>query len=306
MKAIVLGGLGFIGVNLTKGLLERGYDVTVMDLFLPPDGCRLDGCRYVQVDFNDLSRAADEFRNAETVFHLISTTIPATSNLDPGKDVRENLVSTLRLLDLCVEYHVRRVIFPSSGGTVYGIPERLPIPETHPTNPICSYGIVKLSVEKYLHMYRCLYGLEYRVLRISNPYGPYQNFRGKQGALGIFIYKTMMGENIDIWGDGTVVRDYIYIADVVDAFLAASTTEKADERLFNIGSGHGYSLNEILKSIGEALGKKPVVSYTPGRTVDVPVSTLDISRAEQLLGWKPATSMKDGILKTAAFLADII
>lgn len=143
----------------------------------------------------------------DVVFHLASTTLPKTSNDDPGYDVRSNVVDTIQLLEACVDAGVRKVIFASSGGTVYGVPERLPIKEDHPTNPISSYGIVKLTIEKYLGLFHYLYGLDYAALRISNPYGPYQDPAGQQGAISVFLHRILSGQPIAIWGDGEIVRE---------------------------------------------------------------------------------------------------
>src|SRR4029434_4711286 len=174
----------------------------------------------------------------EVVFHMISTTIPKSSNDNPAYDVESNLVGTLRMLEAARKAGVRKVVFASSGGTVYGIPKVVPINESHPTDPICSYGISKLAVEKYLHLYHALHGLDYCILRIGNPYGEGQRPTAAQGAVGVFLYKALHGGVIEIWGDGTVTRDYIYIGDVIQAFLKAMTYS-GEHRLFNIGAGEG-------------------------------------------------------------------
>lgn len=302
MKILILGGLGFLGVNVSRGFLLEGHSVTVIDRVVPSDDKKLPGCQYIACDFSNLATISSEFQNVDVVIHLISTTLPATSNLNIKNDISANLIGTVQFLQLCVEQNVKRIIFPSSGGTVYGIPESIPIAETHSTNPICSYGIVKLAIEKYLQLFYRLYGLDYRVLRVSNPYGPHQNYRGSQGSVGIFIWKALKGETIEIWGDGSVIRDYLYVGDMVSAFIAAAYSNQDSPKIFNIGSGQGSSLNDVLYEIEHVLQVKPLVKYTSGRGVDVPINILDVSLAETHLGWKVKSPLSDGIIKTIEFI----
>jgi UDP-glucose 4-epimerase len=231
------------------------------------------------------------------VYHFVSTTLPKTSNDDPIYDVRSNLVDTLQLLEACVAAKARRIVFASSGGTVYGVPEAVPISEAHPTNPISSYGIVKLAIEKYLGLFYHLYNLDYTALRISNPYGPYQDPMGQQGAIGVFLHRLHAGRPVSIWGDGGVVRDYLYVSDLTDALVRAAEVESR-ERVLNVGSGRGISLNELVGLIGEVVGEQPVVEYLPARALDVPASVLEIGRARAELGWSPKTEPAEGIART--------
>lgn len=233
----------------------------------------------------------------DVVFHLASTTLPKTSNDDPGYDVRSNVVDTIQLLEVCVDAGVRKVIFASSGGTVYGVPERLPIKEDHPTNPISSYGIVKLTIEKYLGLLHYLYGLDYAALRISNPYGPYQDPAGQQGAISVFLHRILSGQPIAIWGDGEIVRDYVYISDVVDALELAARSETS-RKVLNVGSGRGRSLNEILEVISGIVRREPEVEYLPARSLDVPASVMDVGNARKCLGWIPEVDLVDGVSRT--------
>jgi UDP-glucose 4-epimerase len=197
---------------------------------------------------------------------------------------------------------VSKVIFVSSGGTVYGIPRQIPIPETHATDPLCSYGICKLAVEKYLYLFQALHGLAYCVLRLSNPFGERQRIASAQGAVTTFLHKALNQEVIDIWGDGSVVRDYIYVGDAVQALLAA-IDRRADGQVINVGSGLGQSLNDILAAI-ETLNSAPVRRrYTAGRPFDVPVNTLDIARAQVVLNWRPEVPFSEGLARTARWLS---
>lgn len=297
MKSLVLGGGGFIGSHLVGRLLEEGHEVRVYDRspnrFLGTPR----GAEYVEGDLGNHGLIRDALEDVEVVFHLVSTTLPKTSNDDPGYDVRSNLVDTIQLLESCVETGVRKVVFTSSGGTVYGMPQAVPIPEDHPTDPISSYGVVKLAIEKYLALFHHLHGLDYAALRVSNPYGPYQNPAGQQGAISVFLNRIRTGEPITIWGDGRVVRDYLYISDLVEALTLAAATD-TESKLFNVGYGEGASLNELLVLMQEVVEGAPEVEYLPARSLDVPASVLDVSRAEEELGWSPSTDLAEGIART--------
>ena len=300
MKALILGGGGFIGSHLAAALLAEKHAVRVLERPYrdrSASGPHPSGLDWREGDFGnaqDIGRALD---GVDTVFHLISTTQPQSSNDDPAFDVQSNLLPTLHLLDQLRGRDGVRLIFVSSGGTVYGVPRQTPIPETHPTDPTCSYGIVKLAIEKYLALYRMLHGLDYRILRLANPYGPGQEANRAQGVVGTFLYRVTHGEQIEVWGDGSVVRDYLYISDAVSA-LQCAAAYRGDARIFNIGSGRGHSVREILGAVESVTGTRATVRYTPGRKFDVPVSILDITRAQAELGWQPAISLADGLRLT--------
>jgi UDP-glucose 4-epimerase len=237
----------------------------------------------------------------DVCYHLVSTTLPQSSNADPVFDIETNVAGTVRLLNHAVRLGVKKVVFVSSGGTVYGIPRSVPISEDHPTNPICSYGITKLAIEKYLHLYLALHGLEYTVLRLANPFGERQRIQASQGAVAVFMGKVLRGEKIEIWGDGSVVRDYVYIGDAVEAMVKAAGY-RGDERVFNIGSGKGVSLNEILEGLEAVTGQKADRRYTAARAFDVPVSVLAVARARAALGWTPTTPFTEGLRKMMAWM----
>jgi len=297
LRSLVLGGGGFIGTHLVERLLERGHPTRIYGRNSNRFRAVPRGAEYVEGELGNHGLIREAVEGAEVVFHLVSTTLPKTSNDDPIYDVRSNLVDTIQLLEACVEAGVRKVVFSSSGGTVYGPPKAVPITEEHPTNPISSHGIVKLAAEKYLGLFHHLYGLDYAALRISNPYGPYQDPLGQQGAVSVFLYRIHTGQPITIWGDGSVVRDYIYISDVVDALELVAET-KTEEKVFNIGKGQGACLNELLETIAGVVGERSEVEYLPPRPLDVPVSVLDIARAEAELGWSPRIGVVEGITRT--------
>lgn len=301
MNALVVGGCGFIGSHLVGRLVEGGYEVRVYDRSPNRFIGAPDGVEFVEGELGNHGLIREAVERVEVVYHFVSTTLPKTSNDDPIYDVRSNLVDTLQLLEACVEAGVRKVIFSSSGGTVYGPPVAVPITEDHPTNPISSYGIVKLAIEKYLGLFHHLHGLDYAALRISNPYGPLQDPAGQQGAISVFLNRIRTGQPITIWGDGGVVRDYLYVSDLVDALeLAAGTT--TERKVFNVGHGQGFSLNELVELMSSVVGVRPEVEYLPARALDVPISVLDISRVEADLGWSPKTEMEEGISRTWEWL----
>jgi len=297
MKALVIGGNGFIGTNLVDALLEDGNKVRVFDRY--PSRFRKQDPRveYMPGDFANHGEVHQAVEGMDWVFHLAYTTLPQTSNEDPVYDVRSNVIDTVQLLTECRDSKVRKIIFVSSGGTIYGVPLSVPINEQHPTDPICSYGITKLTIEKYLRLFHQLWGLDYVVTRISNPYGELQNPESKQGAVGVFLGNVRAGRPITIWGDGEVIRDYIYIGDAVQAMVKAAGYDAGPNghRIFNIGAGTGHSLNQLVDTI-RAVADRPVsVSYEPARAVDVPANVLDITRARTVLGWSPQTGLADGI-----------
>jgi UDP-glucose 4-epimerase len=284
-----------MGTHLVDRLLEGGHPVRIYGR--GPNRFRAVAQRaeYVEGELGNYGLIREAIEGMEVVYHLASTTLPKTSNDDPVYDVRSNLIDTIQLLEACVEVGVRRVVFASSVG-VYGLPETLPIAEDHPTNPISSYSISKLAIEKYLGLFRYLYGLDYIALRISNPYGPYQNPMRQQGVVSIFLHRLYMGQPLTIWGDGNTLRDYLYISDLVDALERAAEVEPR-ERVLNIGSGNGISINELLELIAEVVGEQPTVKYLPARAIDIPASVLDIHRAKANLGWSPHTELAEGVAR---------
>ncbi len=298
MNCLVLGGNGFIGRNLCETLAATGHSVRAFDL--PPAGSegrypRIDGVSWLTGDFGDPKSIEACLDAVDIIFHLVSATNPKTSNEDPLRDLNLNVAATLRLLDLIVSRDRRpKLVYFSSGGTIYGVPREIPISEDHPNNPLCAYGAGKLAVEKYLALYQHLHGLDYRILRLANPYGKYQSLRGGQGVVTAFLSYALRGRPLEIWGDGTVVRDYLHIDDVSQAVLKAMVYD-GPERIFNIGSGRGVSLNELIEMIRQLVDRPVNCCYLAGRACDVPVNILDIRRAASHLGWSPRISLYEGM-----------
>jgi UDP-glucose 4-epimerase len=260
---------------------------------------------YLYGDFGNRGLLAESLKDIDIVFHLISTSLPKTSNDDPAYDVQSNVIETIFLLEKCVELKVGKVVFISSGGTVYGRPSHLPVSETAATEPECSYGISKLTIEKYLALFRQLHGLESVVIRPSNPYGSRQNPHGIQGAIPVFLGRVVRNEPVEIWGDGSVVRDYLYIDDLVDGICRAAFT-RSTEWIFNLGSGQGNSLNELVEIIQKVTDREVRVMYQSGRLFDLPAIYLDISRARDLLQWRPMTSLQRGVSQTWEFVRGVV
>lgn len=295
-KALVLGGNGFIGYHLIYLLMNEGWNVTVYDRAIQSRFVDWD-VNYIQGELGNQQLIRESLLGIDVVFHLAYTTIPKTSNDDPAYDIQSNVVATVNVLTECVKANVKRVVFLSSGGTVYGVPQYLPVSESHPTKPICSYGITKLMIENYLSLFRQLCGLSYAIIRPSNPYGEEQNILGTQGVIGVFLGRIASASPVVIWGDGSVTRDYFYVGDLARACVMAAESEVPD-LLVNIGSGEGVSLNVLLQIIRDTIGVTFDVRYEAGRLFDVPQVILDVVRARQMLGWEPMVSLPVGIRRT--------
>jgi UDP-glucose 4-epimerase len=295
-SCIVLGGGGFIGTNLCRRLVTSGHRVRAFGrrCLFPGD---LQGAEWYQGDFSDSSSLAAAIDSFDVVFHLVHATVPQSANLDMAGDVQMNILPSIALLELCRRLGVQRIVFSSSGGTIYGRAGQIPTPETDPTEPITAYGVSKLAIEKYLGLYEYLYGLSFRALRLANPFGPFQVALKNQGVIAAIVSRAVNNEQIEIWGDGSVVRDFIFVEDVMDA-LEAAVADESLERIFNIGSGQGTSLCEVIAAIERLLGTRLKIDWRPGRPVDVPTSVMAIDRARDSLGWQPKVPFEVGLKKT--------
>jgi UDP-glucose 4-epimerase len=303
-KALVTGGCGFIGTNLVGRLVEDGMAVNVLDVAATEGLTDARGVRFYHGDMGSSDALLNAVDGVDVVFHLAWSTIPKTSNEDPIFDVNSNVAGTLKLLQACVSKGVKKVCFISSGGTVYGVPKSAPLDEDSPTEPINSYGITKLCVEKYLMLFNRLHGLDYVVLRPSNPYGPYQNPLGQVGTVAVFMYRAMTGLPISIWGDGRVVRDFVFIGDLVEAMVRASRAGDTEHKVFNVGSGEGIAVIELLDRVRAVVGREPEVIFEERRSFDTPVNVLDNGRARAELGWSPGTGLTEGLEKTFRWMRE--
>jgi UDP-glucose 4-epimerase len=297
---LVLGGNGFIGSHLSERLVSNGYHVKVLDGFLTGRQNLefiKDKIEIIDGNFLDETILRMAMKNADYVFHYISTTIPASAKKDPVYDIQTNIIGSVKVFQLAVENKIKKIIFSSSGGTIYGEPAFLPIRETFPTDPIDPYGISKLTIEKYLHYFFLSAGLDYLILRYSNPYGERQNPFGQQGVIPIFLNQVKTGKQPVIYGDGSMIRDYIYITDAISATLAVFESN-TNEKVFNIGSGDGRSLNELISIMSKVTGKVITPKYISVNGNYIQKMVLDSSKVQKLTGWKSNISLEEGIKKT--------
>lgn len=306
MRVLVIGGSGFIGSHLVDVFRKHRLEVTVFDRRREKFRLPISGVGFVQGEMGNRGLLEQVIAEGfDGVIILASTTIPQTSNDDPCFDVQSNLVDTLSVLELCAKHKVKKVIFSSSGGTVYGSPKYLPITEEHPTDPFCSYGIVKLAIEKYLYLYHHLFGLQYIALRISNPYGVRQDPTSAQGIISVFAARLLENKPLTIWGNGGIVRDFINVKDVADLFYKALITEAVG--VFNAGSEVGVTINDLLAIIPSQLGIEPTINREPPRKVDVPAIILDCAKAKAAFDWQPHLSLEEGIAELTNWLrAEVI
>jgi UDP-glucose 4-epimerase len=301
-KILVLGADGFIGSNLIKSLQkEKKYQLFAFDLFC--DGVSKNihsfGSDLTMVPGNFLNK--DDLKKAiqdiDYVFHFVSLTTPGSSMNDPLVDIKTNLEGTINLLEECVKAGVKRVIFASSGGAIYGNQIKDRFSEDNPTNPISPYAISKLAIEKYLEYYRIHRGLDYLILRYSNPYGPGQNLMGTQGIIPIFLNLIKTGMPITVYGAGKNIRDYIYIDDAINMTKLIFNKE-TEFRLYNIGSGESVSVNKVLEIIKEVTKKKIKINSKPARDADVKKVLLNSERIRTEIDYHKTTLIKEGIEKT--------
>lgn len=297
LHVLVMGGLGFIGSHLSRALLCEGYRVRIFDKLYGSRDLIADIIGDIEVEEGDAERPDDVLRSLkdiDVVVDFIHTTVPGASMKDPSYDVQSNVVAHASWLSLLHKTRLRRIIYISSGGTVYGIPRVNPIREDHPTDPISSYGITKLAIEKYVAMYATIHKIEYRIARPANVYGEGQHLHVGQGVVSVFLDRCLKRKPIEIWGDGTVSRDYIYVADMVRGIMKL-IDHRGDGRIFNVSSGRGYSLNDIIATIRYELKIPVAVKYMTSRMFDVSVNVLDSSRFRSETGWIPQTDMVDGM-----------
>lgn len=255
----------------------------------------------MQADLADTPAISAALTGVSQVIQLVSESGPGNGNSRLIQDLETSVLPQVRFLELCQQAGVLRVVFASSGGTVYGRPLVVPIQEDHPTRPLSSYGLTKLILENYLALFTEGYGLNHVILRISNPYGPLQRFRNGQGLIANVIAHARDGTPVPVYGDGVAERDYVYVGDVCEAFHAALFRPEAVRQTVNIGSGIGRSVLEVLAAMEAMLGHPLARTHIPMRGTDVTRSVLSIDRAAAVLGWAPKTSFTDGLHKTLQF-----
>jgi UDP-glucose 4-epimerase len=302
MRVLVLGGSGFLGSHIVDKFLREKHDVTVYDLY--PERFRRSpkGIKFVTGDFGNVGALGELISGGfDAVVHCVSTTTPKSSNESPEFDIQSNVIGTLNLLDICARYKPGKLVFLSSGGTVYGdIGDLDVVDENHAVRPMCSYGVSKLAIEHYLDVYKHLRELNYVALRLSNPYGERQSPLRALGALTVFLHRTLKHQSVEVWGDGSVTRDFIYVGDVANAVYLATVNPISGT--FNVGTGVGLSLKDILTHITRVVGSEPSVTWLAPRSFDVPRIVLDATKLREATGWNNVTSLEDGIAITADWL----
>jgi UDP-glucose 4-epimerase len=303
-RVVVLGGLGFMGSHICRALLAEGAAVRIFDKLYASRDLVKDIEDRLEIAEGDIARPDDvlgALKDADTIIHLVHTTVPGSSMKDPEYDLSSNVVASVRWLSRLAETSVRRILYISSGGTVYGLPQTNPIDETHPTNPINSYGITKLAIEKYISMYAGMCGIDYCLLRPSNVYGAGQKLNIGQGVIGVLGDRALRGLPLEVWGTGESLRDYLYVEDFVTAVIAL-LRYNGPQRIFNISSGRGHSVLEIIAALRRRLGFMPPVVHRPERGFDVPVNVLDSSRLHAETAWSPRTDLEEGIGRTIEWI----
>jgi UDP-glucose 4-epimerase len=298
MKILVTGGAGFIGSNVSDALVKDGHVVTVLDNLSTGKEENINPeVKFYNVDLLDLESLELVFREfkPDVVNHHAAQIDVRKSVEDPAFDAETNIIGSINLFELSINYGVRRIIFSSTGGALYGEPEKLPADEYTPIEPISPYGVAKYCVENYLNYFKRLYGVERVILRYANVYGPRQDPLGEAGVVAIFTGKILKGEKPVILGDGTQTRDYIYVEDVVKANVLAL---EGKEGTYNIGTGKETSVNELIEIFSKVLGHEIKPEYAPPRKGEVHRISLDGEKAKRELGFVPKYSLEEGIKKT--------
>ncbi len=302
MRILVTGGAGFIGSHVVDGCLAQGHEVAVFDNlstgreeFVDPRA------RLVVGDLaepGDIERCIAEFR-PDLVNHHAAQIDVRRSVSDPALDARVNILGSIAMLESCTRHGVRKVVYASTGGALYGEARFLPATEEHPVNPEAPYGVSKHTVEHYLYLWKRLHGLDYVVLRYPNVYGPRQNPHGEAGVNAIFIGVMLDGQRPKIFGDGTQVRDYLFVEDVVRANLLA--LDRGSDLCLNLGTGVGTSVNDIVRTINATLGTRIEPIHEAARPGEIQRIYLDATRARDVLGWTPQVDFATGLDRTVAW-----
>ncbi len=301
MRILVTGGAGFIGSHIAQAYCDAGHEVAILDNLssghrenIPAAATLL----HHDVRSNEAAEAVRDYA-PEVINHHAAQMNVRVSVDDPSFDADVNILGLLNILEPARKAGLRRVLFASSGGTVYGEPETLPAPETAPTHPVCPYGISKLTSEHYLYYYRRIFGLDYVALRYANVYGPRQDPHGEAGVIAIFCQNLLADKDVSIFGDGLQTRDYVFVQDVVRANLAALDSEFTGA--VNIATGRETNVVELYERVKEHVGGKGTAQHVAAKDGEVRRNVLDVSKAQEVLGWAPRTELADGLVSTVDF-----
>ena len=314
MKILVTGGAGFIGSHLVDRLIQHGHEVVVVDNLVTGYKHNLNPrAKFYEISLLDSSLGEIFQREKpDIVNHHAAQNDVRRSNADPVFDAQHNIIGSIRLIQHCIEHGVKKMIYASSGGTVYGEPIYLPVDETHPIAPISPYGISKHSVEHYLFLAAANAGLNYTVLRYANIYGPRQHPHGGAGVIAIFTESMLKGISPTIFGDGSSTRDYLFMSDAVEANLLALTG--GDREIYHVSSGIEISLNELFcqlkQTLVSSLGCEDIIKMSPvyaePRLGEIHRIALNPEKIERDLGWKPQTSLQDGLAQTVPYCRSLV
>jgi UDP-glucose 4-epimerase len=306
MRILVTGGAGFIGSHVADRYLRDGHEVVIVDNLetgsrrnLPP------AAAFRELDIRD--RAGIEALLAGQRFDVVNH---HAAQMDVRRSVREplydadvNILGSLNLIDAARRHGVKKIIYISTGGAVYGEPARVPVEEGDPVNPECAYGVSKHTVEHYLHLYRCLYGLRYTVLRYPNVYGPRQSPQGEAGVIAIFAGLMLEGKTPTVFGDGRQLRDYVYVGDVAEANELALS--HGDGEIINLGSEQGTSVNELYEHVARLTGFRAVPRFEPLRPGEIHKIYLSGRKAAAVLGWRPTVGVAEGLERTVGWVQGV-
>lgn len=293
-RIVITGGNGFIGSNLVSALLERGsFEILVIDHKQFND----EKIKTFVGNFSNKEFISKIINEGDIIIHLACTTVTHTAENNRQKDVEDNVIGAINLLDVCVEKKIKKIIFASSGGTVYGkVDYEHASKETDCIRPVSAYGIMKATIENYIKLYNKLYNLSYVIMRISNPYPRLQFAKSKPGVIDIFLDAFINGKEINIFGDGKSERDYIFIDDLT-RFIVSVIEKESLNKTFNVGCGKSTSINTLLKIIEDITGKKTKINYVGNKNFEVEKVSLDISKAKRELKWEPEYTIERGIAK---------
>ncbi len=306
MTILVTGGAGFIGSHVVDAYIAQGHDVVVVDDLSSGSKNNLHPkARFYQMDIldEDLERIFREHR-IDVVNHHAAQMDVRRSVADPKFDARVNILGGLNLFEIARKYGVKKVIFASTGGAIYGEQDYFPADEEHPTRPLSPYGITKLSTEKYLYFYKEVHGIDYVVLRYANVYGPRQNPHGEAGVVAIFASKMLKGEQPIINGDGRQTRDYTYVADVVRANVLALSYSSSN--IFNVGTGIETDVNTLFHQLRSYLNPSCPEHHGPAKAGEQLRSVISYAKIHRHLGWQPEVSLVEGLRKTAEYFRQTV
>jgi UDP-glucose 4-epimerase len=305
LKILVTGGAGFIGSNIADAYISAGHKVVIIDNLSSGKLRNINKkAKFYQADIRDAKKINDIFRleKFEIVNHHAAQIDVRKSVLDPVFDAQVNVLGTLNLLENCVKYKIKKFIFSSSGGVMYGECGQNPPAETVPANPLSPYGVTKHTTEVYLNYYAATYGLKYLVFRYGNVYGPRQDPHGEAGVVAIFIQRIMSNTEINIFGNGKQLRDYVFVGDVVRANLMG--LKKGVNEIINIGTQKASSVNTLFDELSVITGYNKKAVYKPPRLGELQKSFLNTAKAKKLLGWQSTVIFKEGLAKTVDYFKE--